>query len=711
MNTKMIPLLIVAVTCASSVCLARNDPYTRGSGDRSTSGQTAPRTSSRSVSPAPAAPTQRATPSYTPAPTQRATPSFTPAPAQRATPSFTPAPAQRVAPSFTPAPAQRFTPSAGVGPSSFRSGGGERSAPAQSYNPTPAPVVRSAPSERSQGPSFDSVSSRRVTPAPAPVNTPSRVTSERNTSTFRATPPARDIPTRQTPVTIPSATPRELTPSRFVTPTENRTRPSTRTPAPTVVTPDNNARNPGTVRTLPARPETAVTRRAPDVQNTAPTVTGEPTRTTPSHFRTDGPSRTEYPARTSRIRTDSPTVTDSPTRTSPSRIRTDAPTVTDTPTRTYPSRSHTATPIDARRNDPMTSSGRTSNLRMSDRDSLSTHNSLSLRSTRGDSDSDRFDRTAVTRAIPGTSLGNSHVRLPSSARDREGFRRDDGRTSLYRPPYGAHDRNHQPGFDPRRASYNPPRYYSGHGHGSSHHDSRDWRNRHACSPVWWGPVVYPAGFGLTWHSGSFALSIATYAPVRTYTRYYDSWSCGGWGYTGVYYGGWRSGWYGGFSYVYNPWPVYRTYYLYDPEPLVTRTETVYVTQPAETVYVTQPAETVTPAANPSALPYSSPAPEQDAEPAAWEDAPAVPRAETEVTACLCPCQCNGERPCICSYPCGAEYAFSDQEFSLGATYTPYAEALNPESIWSSYAGLDRWDAGSSTDLPESAADYYVDNPQ
>ncbi len=419
-------------------------------------------------------------------------------------------------------------------------------------------------------------------------------------------------------------------------------------------------------------------------------------------------------------------MTDTPTRPSPSRIRTDAPTVTDTPTRPSPARSHTDTPISARRSDPTSNSGRTSNLLKPDRDVAPTHNSLSLRSTRGESDIDRKSRAPLNRPIPGTSLGNSHVRQPSSPHDREGFRRDDGRTSLYRPPYGANNRIHQPAFDHRPVSYNQPRYYSGYHHGSSHHDSHDWHNRHACSPVWWGPVVYPAGFGFTWNSGSFALSIATYAPVRTYTRYYDSWSCGGWGYTGVYYGGWRSGWYGGFSYVYNPWPVYRTYYLYDPEPLVIRSETVYVTQPTETVYVTQPAETVyvtqpaetvyvtqpaataTPAANPSAAPYSSPAPEQAAEPAAWEDAPAVPRAETEVTACLCPCQCNGERPCICSYPCGTEYAFSDQEFTLRASYTPYAEALNPESIWSSYAGLDRWDA--SADLPESA-DSYAGSPR
>ena len=273
--------------------------------------------------------------------------------------------------------------------------------------------------------------------------------------------------------------------------------------------------------------------------------------------------------------------------------------------------------------------------------------------------------------------------------------------SLYRPPYGSDYRYHHGSGGPGYAGHYPHRYPVSYGHGYyAHHPPPYWRAPYACSPVWWGPVVYPAGFGLTWHSGSFALSIATYAPVASYTRYYDSW-CGGVGYAGVYYGGWSSGWYGGFSYVYNPWPVYRTYYLYEPALTVTRTETVYVTQPAETVYVAQPpAATTTAAAEP---PAAAPA----AGPATGEATPAG--AEAEASTCLCTCRCNGQRLCVCSYPCGAEYAFGEQELNLGVAYTPYSVALNPETIWLSYAGLDRWDASAEA-FPLEADGTFAGNP-
>ena len=162
-------------------------------------------------------------------------------------------------------------------------------------------------------------------------------------------------------------------------------------------------------------------------------------------------------------------------------------------------------------------------------------------------------------------------------------------------------------------------------------------------------------------------------------------------------------------------------------------ETVYVTQPAQTVYVTQPAQTVyaaqpaqtstvisEPAAN---SPYSLPvratapapldgsAPVVAAEQPAWEDkSDTVRRVETEATRCFCPCNCNGQRPCVCNYPCGSENALLDQEFNLGLAYTPYAEALNPETIWSSYAGLDRWDTSTET-APLGSPDVFASSPR
>jgi hypothetical protein len=49
------------------------------------------------------------------------------------------------------------------------------------------------------------------------------------------------------------------------------------------------------------------------------------------------------------------------------------------------------------------------------------------------------------------------------------------------------------------------------------------------------------------------------------------------------------------------------------------------------------------------------------------------------------------RPCTCDYPCGSEYALRDEDFDLGLAFASYADTLSSEAIWSSYAGLDRWD--------------------
>lgn len=325
---------------------------------------------------------------------------------------------------------------------------------------------------------------------------------------------------------------------------------------------------------------------------------------------------------------------------------------------------------------------------------------LSLRSSRIDADTDRFGRAAVPRAVSASRLRGDpvHAAVPPSQSPAHPFGHD---SAVYRPPYGAMGQHHQPYHPTPRPSHCPPpsHHYNDHPHYDHHNPYR--HHPHACSPVWWGPVVYPAGFGLTWYSGDFALSIATYAPAYSYTRYYDSWHCGGWGYSSVYYGGWRSSWYGGFSYVYNPWPVYRTYYLYDPYPV----QTVYVTQPAETVYVTQPASSTVYVNQPATTTVMSeqPAPEANtayaaapaaASPSAWEAAPAVEQSETAATTCFCPCRCNGQRPCTCSYPCGAEYALGDEEFDLSRGFASYSDTMSPEVIWSSYAGLDRWDTDS-----------------
>jgi hypothetical protein len=187
----------------------------------------------------------------------------------------------------------------------------------------------------------------------------------------------------------------------------------------------------------------------------------------------------------------------------------------------------------------------------------------------------------------------------------------------------------------------------------------------------------------TWGNDHFAFSVSTRSsyPVYTYRPYYCTSAWGyhdGWQHSQVYYGGWRSSWYGGFSYAFNPYPVYRTYYLYE-EP-----QTVVIQQPAPQVIIyNQPAQPVVQNQDFVAAPaVATPAT------AAPVEQPAVAE---EPERCLCACKCNGKVPCICEYECGSEFAYSPQDYTLGG-FVSYSESLNTELIWSSYAGLDRPEA-------------------
>ena len=77
------------------------------------------------------------------------------------------------------------------------------------------------------------------------------------------------------------------------------------------------------------------------------------------------------------------------------------------------------------------------------------------------------------------------------------------------------------------------------------------------------------------------------------------------------------------------------------------------------------------------------------------------RTEAAATTCFCPCRCDGLRPCTCAYPCGSEYALRDADLDLSQAFASYSETLSAEMIWSSYAGLDRWD--TQADAYENAA--------
>lgn len=188
---------------------------------------------------------------------------------------------------------------------------------------------------------------------------------------------------------------------------------------------------------------------------------------------------------------------------------------------------------------------------------------------------------------------------------------------------------------------------------------------------WRYPVVYPIGWGLTWSTRSFfaSFSAAYYAPVFTcadysYTPCYTRWHNGYYGSSYAYYGGWRHGWYGGFSYVCNPWPVYSTYYFCDPPAVVTRSETVYVTQPAV-----------------AAAPIAEAAPTEVAAPPAFAD-PAV----SNVTAAVASQDIPADQAPADLW---GDYGTESDDFTLD--FVSYAETMNAEKIWASYSELNRSD--------------------
>jgi hypothetical protein len=137
--------------------------------------------------------------------------------------------------------------------------------------------------------------------------------------------------------------------------------------------------------------------------------------------------------------------------------------------------------------------------------------------------------------------------------------------------------------------------------------------------------------------------------------------------------------------MFNPMPVYRTYYLYE-EP-----QTIVIEKPApQVVYVNQPAQqAVVQVQQAPALPASETPQLQAAIPSVTAEAQTAPAQEN--AQCFCACKCNGRVACICQYPCGSEFAYAPDEYTLKG-FASYAESLNNELIWSSYAGLDRPDA-------------------
>lgn len=296
--------------------------------------------------------------------------------------------------------------------------------------------------------------------------------------------------------------------------------------------------------------------------------------------------------------------------------------------------------------------------------------------------------------------------------------RTDSRTygnDQHRPAYSSH---YQPAPHHAPARYNNCNpYYSHHypSHsGHNYHHSYGYHYSEGAfwtafgltlgaslfAPVYMGPVYTSTSYTTAWHGGAVTVSVGGPA-YSYYSPFYRPYYCNtgyihdGWHHSSAYYGGWRCNWYGGFSYMFNPMPVYRTYYLYE-EP-----QTIVIEKPApQVVYVNQPAQQQVveyvqqvPATPASELPSAQPA-----LPLVTAEAQTVQAQEN--AHCFCACKCNGRIACICEYACGSEFAYSPDDYTLKG-FASYAESLNNELIWSSYAGLDRPEA---TDIVAGAAD-------
>lgn len=198
-----------------------------------------------------------------------------------------------------------------------------------------------------------------------------------------------------------------------------------------------------------------------------------------------------------------------------------------------------------------------------------------------------------------------------------------------------------------------------------------------------------------WYSPGLALGFSTghmgYTPwPATYGWY------GNWGYhpSSLYYSSfglsWYSGWWGGYYHLHNPWPAYHSYSYYEPAPLVTRTEYVYVQQPASATIIDSAPVIVEPATTYPTQSYLLPETTNNApviieSPLSNGDLSSTPT--SLIPSCFCACQCNGERPCVCEFPCGMEFAWDPNEFNLHNTFISFTEEPRIEAIWMAYAGL------------------------
>ena len=553
--------------------------------------------------------------------------------------------------------------------------GGGQSDSSSTRTESPAPTSRySAPqaTERTFVPSQQAPAERSYTPSQAFRGEQSRT----RTETFQTQEPQRQ--TQQRAIVTPRQEPNTAAAFTHTQPVVQPTQPVTipRQPTSTVRNifqdvhskSERTSRVP-TERTSRERAVTPVAQTQPVVQPTQPvTIPRQPTSTARNTFQ-DVHSKSE---RTSRIPTER---TSHATYTQPresSRTVQIATPKTDRRSPVKESSPVAFTDRSSSRHDRDADSPRTSVIQTSPM-SQAQHHAVSLHPSQlVDS------RTHVSSHDRAGSSPRATAFTPAVKVSRSSFYHPETRQPNYNNTYYAH---HYP-----QQHYRPEMRYSSH--------SAFWRafgftlGASMVAPFYMGAVMYPASYSVaTWQAGPVTFSVSSRSAYRGYAYhpyyYHTGYIHDGWHYSSAYYGGWRGNWYGGFSYMFNPTPVYSSYYLYDePQPIV-------IQQPApQVVYVNQPAQPNEPMQESFIAPVPAPVttPPQPALESATTEVQPPPA--SEMTRCFCVCNCNGRVPCICEYACGSEYAYSPDEYTV-KEFSSYSESLNKELIWSSYAGLDR----------------------
>jgi len=569
--------------------------------------------------------------------------------------------------------------------------------------------------------------------APAPMSMPSAPQSTRSFSaperTYTPSQTFRSAPVTRQPESAPAPAPQRETPQQFSEPRRSeRTFPQPVTQAQPVVQPARQVTPPpSTVQNAPERASrTASTRdhawgrEAPDAAN-VPSTRAQPATT---REETTAPVTIRFPSARGEQEHASRTPS---TRNQRGNEVPDVKAVTPTtarPSTPVAPEQRIATPTREPRTFRREETG-TVQITPPKTESRVTEKSSSpfIFSDRSRSSRERFEvgsRTPATKTAPLNQAQLQAASLRSPQRTDSRTFGDDRARTAYTSNLQPSPRYPKPLEDRRTPYYS--HHYPSH---SRHHDYRPmtcYSSRDAFwtafaftlgaplfAPVYVGPFGYShVSYSTAWHGGGVTVSVG--GPAYSYYRpYYRPYYCNtgyihdGWYHSSAYYGGWRCNWYGGFSYMFNPMPIYRSYYLYEePQTIVIEQpapQVVYVNQPApQVVYVNQPAQQVVEHVQQApAIPASETPQLQPALPVTTEAQTAQAQ---ENAHCFCACKCNGRVPCICEYACGSEFAYSPDDYTLKG-FASYSESLNAELIWSSYAGLDRPEA---TDVVAGAAD-------